>query len=83
MKKQLLSWAPNQTYDNLLSRLAFTGKGTLVAASVWNDDDGAFHASILNLDGPGDAMITKDNFKTIEEAKAFADQELKRQGYNF
>lgn len=83
MKKQLLSWAQNPTYDNMWNRLALTGKGTLVAASVWHDESDKFHANILNLNGEGVALISEGGFSNIQEAQVFADKELKRQGYTF
>lgn len=81
MKKQLLSWAQNPTYNNKWDRLALTKQGTLVAAWVWKDESEKFNASVFNT-LEGEALITKRNFDTAQSAKEFADQELKRQGYS-
>lgn len=80
MKKQLLSWAQNLTHPNKWDRLGFRVKATFVAAWVWHED-GVFRANIFNELPSGDPLIRAD-FSTLEKAQAFADQELKKQGYS-
>lgn len=80
MKEQLMSWAQNPTFENKWDRLAFSKRGTFVIAWVWTEDD-KFNANVMNLHGEGDAVLSQKGFASLEDAKTFADGELKKQGY--
>lgn len=78
--KKIFSWTSNPTYGNKWDRMALTKKGAYVAAWVSVNDESVFTSSILNLEHEGDAVISS-TFQSLDAAKTFADQELKRQGF--
>lgn len=77
---RLLSWASSPTYGNKWDRLALTKNGTLVAGWVWLNENGLYDSRIFN-NLPGGEPIICATFKTLDEARKFADQEFKKQGY--
>lgn len=81
MKDRLFSWTTSLNFANKWDRMALTKKGAHIAAWVYLTETGEYDASIFNRLPGGEALINA-KFKSLDEAKTFADKELKRQGYN-
>ena len=80
MKQQLFSWAQDLSLQNKWNRIAMTGRGTFVAASVWLDEE-AYNANVHLVEER--RVESKNNFKSLEEAQSFADDLLRKQGFKF
>lgn len=77
--KKIFGWTNSNTFANKWDRMALTNRGAFVAAWVSVSDD-MYNACIFN-ELPGGDPIISCSFNSLDEAKHFADRELKRQGY--
>jgi len=77
---QLLSWATDLTNcTTQWNRLALTKKGSFMAAKIFLTTDNTYDATVYTKLPDKDTATA--NFKTLQDAQAFADKELKRQGF--
>lgn len=74
---KIFSWTSSPTYSNKWDRMALTKKGAYIAAWISVNEEKVFTSSIVN----GTNAIISSTFPSLEAAKSFADQELKRQGF--
>jgi len=74
---KIFSWISNPTHNNKWDRMVLTKNGAYVAAHIIVDKDNVFTSSVVNL---GSDTVTQ-TFPSLLAAKAFADFELKRQGF--
>jgi len=78
---KIFSWTNNPTYGNKWDRMVLTKQGAFIAAWVSVNDEQVFTASIVDRISSSRTPISK-TFASLEEAKRYADLELRAQGYN-
>jgi len=78
--KKLFSWATSLINSNKLERLVLTKQGAFMAAWI-TIDEGQYTAFAFDQ-LPGGKTTVSNTFTNMDEAKHFADQVLKAQGFS-
>jgi hypothetical protein len=80
MNTQLMSWTTSLTHANKWDRLTCSKGGTYIVGWV-SSQDNVFDANFYNATQSNKVPVSKKGFESLEDAKAFVDDELKKQGY--